>query len=63
MSTIEKIMKDIDEMEERAKKIDDSYSVDGYILALEHVKDIIRIRKLEEDLIKQAEERFKDGKF
>ena len=61
MSTIEKIMKDIDEMEERAKKIDDSYSVDGYILALEHVKDIIRIRKLEEDLIKQAEERFKDG--
>ena len=61
MSTIEKIMKDIDEMEERAKKIDDSYSVDGYILALEHVKDIIKIRKLEEDLIKQAEERFKDG--
>ena len=54
-------MKDIDEMEERAKKIDDSYSVDGYILALEHVKDIIKIRKLEEDLIKQAEERFKDG--
>ena len=63
MSTIEKIMKDIDEMEERAKKIDDSYSVDGYILALEHVKDIIKIRKLEEDLIKQAEERIKDGQF
>ena len=63
MSTIEKIMKDIDEMEERAKKIDDSYSVDGYILALEHVKDIIRIRKLEEELIKQAEERFKDGQL
>lgn len=63
MSTIEKIMKDIDEMEERAKKIDDSYSVDGYILALEHVKDIIRIRKLEEDLIKQVEERFKDGQL
>lgn len=61
MSTIEKIMKDIDEMEERAKKIEDSYSVDGYILALEHVKDIIKIRKLEEDLIKQVEERFKDG--
>ena len=63
MSIIEKIMKDIDEMEERAKKIDDSYSVDGYILALEHVKDIIKIRKLEEDLIKQAEEKFKDGQF
>ena len=63
MSTIEKIMKDIDEMEERAKKIDDSYSVDGYILALEHVKDIIRIRKLEEDLIKQVGERFKDGQL
>lgn len=63
MSTIEKIMKDIDEMEERAKKIDDSYSVDGYILALEHVKDIIKIRKLEEDLIKQVEERFKDGQL
>ena len=63
MSTIEKIMKDIDEMEERAKKIDDSYSVDGYILALEHVKDIIRIRKLEEDLMKQIEERFKDGQL
>lgn len=63
MSIIEKIMKDIDEMEERAKKIDDSYSVDGYILALEHVKDIIKIRKLEEDLIKQVEERFKDGQL
>lgn len=63
MSTIEKIMKDIDEMEERAKKIGDSYSVDGYILALEHVKDIIKIRKLEEDLIKQVEERFKDGQL